>query len=172
MIGDLARILGPENRGKLTSFLLWALAYGVLQGVSVTFLVPIARAIGTGDWADATRWLLLLLVPAAGACVANYVQTMKGFRVALLLLATMHQRVGDHLVTLPLVWFGKDTVGRVSLLAGKGTIAVGGAAAHLLTPLAVGVVTPATIVACLLVLEPWLGVTLLVCAPLIYLASR
>lgn len=172
MIRDLARILGPENRHILRTFLVWAVTFGVLQGISVVFLVPIARALADADYAGAARWLAGLAVCAAVCCVAYYRQAMRGFEVALLLLRTMHMRIGDHLVTLPLGWFGKDTVGRTSQIAGKGTLGAAGAAAHLLTPLVSGIATPAAIVVCLLILDPRLGGALLLCVPLIHLAAR
>ncbi|MFF2555474.1 ABC transporter ATP-binding protein [Nocardia sp. NPDC058058] len=172
MIADLAAILGRPHRGKLRTFLSWAIGYGVLQGLSVVFLLPIARALHSGDYGTAWRWLAGAAACAALCCLAHYRQAMAGFEVALTLLRTMHLRVGDHLVKLPLGWFGPDTVGRAAQIASKGTLSVSGAAAHLLTPVVTGVATPATIVLCLLVLDWRLGAVLLVCAPLIWLAAR
>lgn len=172
MIRDLYRILGSEHGRKLRWFLVFATISALMQGISILFLLPVADALDDGHYGDAGCWLAGLAAAVIVASVTHYLQAMQGFNVGLFLLRFMHRRVGDHLVALPLGWFGEDTVGEVSQLADKGTLHVAGAAAHLLTPIVYGVVCPATVVVGMLVLEPWLGITLVICAPVIYLAAR
>ncbi|MFT3886679.1 MAG: ABC transporter ATP-binding protein [Arachnia sp.] len=170
MIRELRVVLGPEHRRDYTRFIVWASLYGVLQGLSVSVLLPLARAMADGDGAATTRWLVVLGVAAALCGAAYYVQAMKGFRVALTVLRTMHLNIGDHLVTLPLGWFS-GRVGSVAQIASKGTLAVGGAAAHLMTPLIAGIAGPATVTVCMLLLDWRIGLLLVVAAPLIAAAS-
>jgi ATP-binding cassette, subfamily B, bacterial IrtB/YbtQ len=171
MIRQLRVVLGPDQQREYTSFLVWASVYGVLQGLSVALLVPVATSLAAGDWASTWRWLAVLAAAAACCSVAHYVQAMKGFHVAITVLRTMHLTIGDHLVTLPVGWFAGKT-GSVAQIAAKGTIAVGGAAAHLLTPLITGIAGPATVALCLLAYDWRLGLALVVSAPLIAGASR
>ena len=170
MIRQLRLILGPEHRGAYTRFLVWATLYGVLQGLSVSLLLPIARALSDGDMAAAWRWIGALAVAALLCAIAQYVQAMRGFAVALTVLRTMHERVGDHLVTLPVGWFAGKT-GSVAQVASKGTLAVGSAAAHLMTPLIVGFAGPAAVTVCMLFLDWRIGLALVVAAPLLAAAS-
>ncbi|WP_338890245.1 ABC transporter ATP-binding protein [Rhodococcus sovatensis] len=172
MIRDLIRILGPQHRGPVRAFLFWAIAYGVLQGIAVSFLVPVTRALFEGDYPSALRWLAAMAVAALACSTAHYVQAMKGFGVALTALRTMHLRIGDHLVTLPLGWFGPETVASTSQMASKGTLSVGGAAAHLLTPVITGIASPATIVVAVLFFDWRLGIALLLAVPVIAATSR
>lgn len=171
MIGKLRLVLGPEHQRDYSVFLAWATAYAVLQGLSVSVLVPVATALVDADYAATWRWLGVLAVLAVATAVAYYVQAMKGFHVALVVLRTMHLSIGDHLVTLPLGWFAGKT-GTVAQIAAKGTIAVGGAAAHLMTPLIVSVVAPATVVVCMLAFDWRLGAALLLSVPVLFAASR
>jgi ATP-binding cassette, subfamily B, bacterial IrtB/YbtQ len=172
MIRDLMRILGPGNDDRYRVFLAWAVAYGVLQGVSVALLVPVTRSLFDADWPSFWRWLSVMAVTTLLCMVAHYVQAMKGFESALVLLRTMHLRLGDHLVTLPLGWFGATRVGQVSQIATKGTISVMGAIAHLMTPLISGVVTTATIAVSMFFFDWRLGLALVVSAPVIWVAAR
>lgn len=172
MIRDLLRILGPENGDRYRLYLVWAVVYGILQGVSVALLVPVTQSLFAADWSAFWRWLIAMAVTAAICMVTHYVQAMRGFESALVLLRTMHLRLGDHLVTLPLGWFGTARLGQVSQIATKGTVSVMGAVAHLMTPLIVGVVTPATIAVAMFFFDWRLGFALVLSAPVIWAAAR
>lgn len=170
MINDLLRILGKEHRRALHVYLAWVIGYGVLQGVAMAFLVPVLERLIAGDTSGFLGWLGALAVAVLATCVAHYVQAMKGFAVALTVLSSMHNRLGDHVVGLPLGWFSTEKVGRLSKLVTTGTVMVGGLFAHLLTPLVVGIATPATIAVAMFFFEWRLGVAVLICVPVLYFA--
>ncbi|GAA1829357.1 ABC transporter ATP-binding protein [Pseudonocardia ailaonensis] len=172
MIADLLSLLGPAHRRRLHAYFAWVAAYGVLQGVATLLLVPVFRDLLAGDTAAALRGLAFVLVAVLLTCVAHYVQAMRGFAVAIIVLTTMHERLGDHVVTLPLGWFSSEKIGRLSRTATGGTTMVAGLFAHLLTPTVTGVVTPATIAVGTLFLDWRLTLAVLVCTPLLYLAFR
>ncbi|MDR1512546.1 MAG: hypothetical protein LBS56_03545, partial [Propionibacteriaceae bacterium] len=171
MIRQIRAVLGREHQADLTRFVVWAAVSGTLQGFSVSLLVPIARALAAGDWAGAWRWIGVLAAAVAVCAVAHYIQAMRGYEVALVVLRTMHLNIGDHLVRLPLGWFAGKT-GSVAQIASKGTLSAGGAAAHLMTPLIVGIAAPAAVTVSLLWFDWRLGLALVVAAPLIALSSR
>ncbi|ROO60482.1 ATP-binding cassette subfamily B protein [Micromonospora sp. Llam0] len=171
MIRQLRAVLGPQDQRLYTRFLIWATAYGVLQGVAIVFLVPIARALIAGDYPATLAWLGGMLVAVLACSVAHYTQAMLGYQVAVIVLKTMHLNIGDHLVKLPIGWFA-GKVGRVAQVASKGTLAVGGGAAHLMTPLITGIAGPATVTVAMFFLDWRLGLTLLAAAPVVALASR
>ncbi|MGW2546616.1 ABC transporter ATP-binding protein, partial [Kitasatospora sp. NPDC001574] len=172
MIRDLAAVLGPAHRRTLHRFLAILAVYGIAQGAAVSFLVPVLSRLLDGDTAGAGRWCLWAAGAVAVTLVAHYAQAMAGFRVALAVLTTLHHRLGDHAVTLPLGWFDNTTVGRLSRLGTTAVQTVSGACAHLLQPLVTGVLAPAT-VAVVTLLHDWrLGLAVLVCAPLVWLSAR
>ncbi|MFC8366727.1 MULTISPECIES: ABC transporter ATP-binding protein [unclassified Streptomyces] len=172
MIRHLATVLGPDHRGALRRYFAWLVAYAVLEGVAMAFLVPVLRSVFDGDTAGALRHLAVLTVLVVVTCVARYQQAMRGFGLAVVTLTTLHDRLGDHLVRLPLGWFTSEKVGRVARSATTGTLTVTNVFAHQLTPLVSGIVTPATVALVMLVLDWRLGLVLVACAPLLYATHR
>jgi len=81
-------------------------------------------------YADAGRWLGVLAVVVVVAALAHYVQATLAIRMALTTMRLLHHRLGDHMVTLPLGWFNRETVGHVSQIAVKGTVFVGTSGAN------------------------------------------
>ncbi len=171
MIRQLRAVLGPEHQGDYTRFLVWATIYGILQGFAVSLLVPVARALAAGDRTGTWTWLAVLAAAVLLCGIAHYVQAMRGFRVAITVLLTMHLNIGDHLVTLPIGWFAGKT-GSVAQIASKGTLAAGSAAAHLMTPVVVGIAAPTAVTVSMLFFDWRLGLALILAAPLIALAAR
>jgi ATP-binding cassette, subfamily B, bacterial IrtB/YbtQ len=145
MIRGFLRILGPQ-RGLMFGYLAWVSAYGVLHGVAMVLLVPISQALFDGRYGDAARWLAVLAAVVVAAAVAQYVQSSRAMRMALATMRLLHRRLGDHMVTLPLGWFSRDTVGSVSQIAVKGTTFVGTSGAHLITPIVLNTVSAGTVV--------------------------
>ncbi|MCQ4261537.1 ABC transporter [Stutzerimonas stutzeri] len=172
MIRSLFTLLGPAHSARLYRYLAWLVASAVLQGLAVTLLVPILRALFADDLTTAMAWLAGLAALVTLTCIAHYQQAMKGFALALVVLSTLHDRLGQHLVSLPLGWFNSEKVGRLSRSATSGTLMVTGMFAHYLGPVVCGVVVPATVALTLFVFDWRLGLTALLCAPLIYLAHR
>ncbi|WP_323990519.1 ABC transporter ATP-binding protein [Pseudomonas canadensis] len=168
MIRSLVTLLGPAHAPRLYRYLAWLVTSAVLQGLAVALLVPILHALFAGDLPTATAWLAGLAAMVVLTCIAHYQQAMKGFALALLVLTTLHDRLGQHLVSLPLGWFNSEKVGRLSRSATSGTLMVTGLFAHYLGPVVSGVVVPATVALTLFVFDWRLGLTAVLCAPLIY----
>ncbi|GAS94053.1 ABC transporter ATPase/permease [Mycolicibacterium canariasense] len=161
MIRGFLRILGPQ-RGLMFGYLAWVSAYGLLHGIAMVLLVPISQALFDGRYGDAARWLGVLAVVVVAAAVAQYVQSSRAMRMALATMRLLHHRLGDHMVTLPLGWFTRDTVGSVSQIAVKGTTFVGTSGAHLITPIVLNIVSAATVVAGLALFDWRIAVVALV----------
>ncbi|WP_210163302.1 ABC transporter ATP-binding protein [Niveispirillum irakense] len=174
LIADLLKILGPQRRGALYRYFAWLLAYGVLEGLAVTLLVPVLRALLAQplDMGALTGWLLALGGVVLCCCIARYQQSMQGFNLALVVLTSLHRRLGDHVATLPLGWFSGERIGRLSQSATNGTLMVTNIFAHLLTPVVTGLVTPCIIALAMLIFDWRLGLCALLSAPLILLAHR
>ncbi|KIU17527.1 ABC transporter ATP-binding protein [Mycolicibacterium llatzerense] len=171
MISGFLRILGAE-RGRMYSFLAWAVGYGLLHGLSMTLLVPISLALFGGDFGAAGRWLVVLAVVVLLSAVAHYVQAAQSMRMALTTMRLLHHRLGDHMVTLPLGWFTRERVGQVSQIAVKGTTFVGTSSAHLVTPLVVNTTSALTVVVGLFVFDWRIGIAALAGGVVLILATR
>lgn len=145
MIRGFAQILGPQ-RGRMFRFLSVVTVYGILHGLVMLLLVPVTVALFDGDFAAAGRWLGLMALTVVVASVLNYLQAELAIRMALTTMRLLHHRLGDHMVTLPLGWFTRETVGKVSQIAVKGTVFVGTSGGNLITPLVVNSVSAVTVV--------------------------
>ncbi|MFA7901196.1 ABC transporter ATP-binding protein [Pseudomonas aeruginosa] len=168
MIRSLLTLLGPSHAVRLYRYLAWLVASAVLQGLAVALLVPILQALFAGDLSTALVWLSALAAMVVLTCIAHYQQAMKGFALALVVLTTLHDRLGQHLMRLPLGWFNSEKIGRLSRSATSGTLMVTGLFAHYLGPVVSGMVIPATVALTLFVFDWRLGLTAVACAPLIY----
>ncbi|MFG3397641.1 ABC transporter ATP-binding protein [Streptomyces parvus] len=172
MIRDLSAVLGSAHRAVLFRYLAALCGYAVAQGLAVSFLVPVLGDLLGGDTGGAARWTGWLAVAVLITLGAHYVQAMLGFRVALVILTTLHHRLGDHVAALPLGWFDGTTVGRLTRMGTKSVLSIAGSCAHLLQPLVTGVLTPATVVVVMVFLDWRLGLAAVVCSPLVLLAAR
>jgi ATP-binding cassette subfamily B protein len=155
------RILGPQ-RGRVYAYLAWVTVYGVLHGVAMILLVPISVALFDARYADAGRWLGALAVVVVVAAVAQCVQSSLAIRMALTTMRLLHHRLGDHMVTLPLGWFTRETVGRVPKIAVKGTVFVGTSGANLITPVVLNTMSAATVTVGLFLYDWRIGLVALV----------
>ncbi|HUO40865.1 MAG TPA: ABC transporter ATP-binding protein, partial [Mycobacterium sp.] len=72
--------------------------------------------------------------------------TSLGYQVGTDLLTSFHTRIGNHLATLPLGWFGAGRTGPVGRLITKDAVDVADFPAHLLRHVVVGVSAPATLI--------------------------
>ena len=171
MIRGFLGILGPQ-RGRMYTYLAWVTVYGVLHGVAMILLVPISAALFDTRYADAGRWLGVLAVVVAVAAVAQYVQSTLAIRMALTAMRLLHHRLGDHMVTLPLGWFSRETVGHVSQIAVKGTVFVGTSGANLITPMVLNTTSAATVTVGLCVYDWRIGLVALVGGLLLVLCGR
>ncbi|MGW3834606.1 ABC transporter ATP-binding protein [Streptomyces microflavus] len=172
MIRDLTAVLGSAHRAVLFRYLAALFAYAVAQGLTVAFLVPVLGDLLNGDTGGAARWTVWMAGAVLVTLGLHYVQAMLGFKVALVILTTLHHRLGDHVAALPLGWFDGTTVGRLTRMGTKSVLSIAGSCAHLLQPLVTGVLTPATVVVVMLLLDWRLGLATLVCSPLILFAAR
>lgn len=111
MIRSLVTLLGPAHAARLYRYLAWLVTSAVLQGLAVALLVPILQALFAGDLHRAMTWLGALAAMVLLTCIAHYQQAMQGFALALLVLTTLHDRLGQHLVSLPLGWFNSERSG-------------------------------------------------------------
>lgn len=145
MIRGFLQILGPQ-RGEMFSFLSVVTVYGILHGLVMLLLVPVTVSMFDGDFAATGRWLGLMALTVLVASVLNYVAAKLAIRMALTTMRLLHHRLGDHMVTLPLGWFTRETVGKVSQIAVKGTVFVGTSGGNLVTPLVVNTASAVTVV--------------------------
>lgn len=171
MIRQLFRILGPDAaslRGLIAAMLIGA----ILQGVAFAMLVPLLRALLSGDDQKVWLWLAaeVAIVLAYGA--VHYVSKIWALKASWSLSGKLWHRLGDHISSLPLGWFTAEKTGSVARLSSNGVFDVMGLPTNLLRPLMDTFVTPAVVVALMFLFDWRLALITLVTGPLIALAYR
>ncbi|OBK81510.1 ABC transporter ATP-binding protein [Mycobacterium sp. 1164985.4] len=171
MIRGFLQILGPQ-RERMFSFLSVVTVYGILHGLVMLLLVPVTVSLFDGDFAAAGGWLGIMALTVLAASALNYLQAKLAIRMALTTMRLLHHRLGDHMVTLPLGWFTRETVGKVSQIAVKGTVFVGTSGGNLVTPLVVNTVSAVTVVIGLFFFDWRVGLVALVGGVLLVVCGR
>lgn len=172
MTALLTRVLGREQTERLRRVLLWAAVAAALQGVAYALLVPLLTRL-LGDAPEAAwPWVAALAAATVAYGAVAFIATVRGNRFSADLGRTLHHRVGDHVVALPLGWFGGERTGALGQLAGHGVVQVMNAAANLLRPLCNAFVTPAVVVLATFVFDWRLALAMLVAAPVAAAAFR
>ncbi|MGC3955525.1 MAG: ABC transporter ATP-binding protein [Propionicimonas sp.] len=164
-------VLPSGEQRRLRRLVVLAALHGMLQGVSMLLLVPLVSALATGAFPVALRWLAALAVAVVVTGIVGYLQSMRGFGLAVDVMRTLHQRIGERLVRLPVGWFAGRRA-EVSTLVTAGTLSVGGSPGYLLTPLVTLVTSAATVAAGLLVLDWRLGVAAVLAGAAVSAAAR
>lgn len=171
MLNAVKSVLGDDQR-KLWAFVFVAVPTGIFEALAMASMVPIFVALFTGDEAGLWRWMGICGALTAAYMVLYYLQGMRSFDVALSILRNLQRRLGDHVVTLPLGWFTAGRGGLLSLLATKGVMSLANAAAHMMSPVVVGLSASLTVAVIVLTIQWQLGVALLVTIPLIWGLTR
>ncbi|MGO8967607.1 ABC transporter ATP-binding protein [Mycobacterium sp.] len=174
IIGYLLELLDGRGRRRLRTMLVLQGAQGVLQGLGFLFVVPVIGALVERP----THWGHLWFPIAAIAVTVGVHHgllawsTSLGYRVGTDVLTSFHARIGNHLATLPLGWFGAGRTGPVGRLITKDAVDVADFPAHLLRHVVVGVSAPATLIIGSYLSDWRIGIALTLGALLCALALR
>jgi ATP-binding cassette subfamily B protein len=148
IVSYLLELLDGRGRRRLRTMLALQVAQGALQGLGFLFVVPLIGALVQRP----TYWGQLWIAIAAIAVTVGVHHallawsTSLGYLVGTDVLASFHTRIGNHLATLPLGWFGAHRTGPIGRLVTKDATDVADFPAHLLRHVIVGVSTPATLI--------------------------
>lgn len=166
MLMTFLRLLG-EDAHVFRRYGWMAITLGILNGLTLTLLVPVLERLLAHDVRGAGFWLTAL---AAGlllcwawrrrveqASVAVQVAVLQGCR----------HRIGDHIARLPVGWFTPQNTARLNHVMTHGMFELSELPGHLFTPILSGLVTPLVLVLALLVLHWPLGLIMLVALPIL-----
>jgi ATP-binding cassette, subfamily B, bacterial IrtB/YbtQ len=172
MIRQLLTVVGSEHGGALRRMLIGLIVGAVLQGVAFALLVPILQALLGTDPSSAWPWIWMMLGVSLLYAIAYFDSLRTGIDAGATLSKGLHQRIGDHVATLPLGWFAPERVGELGQLTTKSVMDIMGVPAHLLRPLVTSVVTPATVVVLMYLFDWRLALAATLTAPVIVLVYR
>ncbi|OQZ90166.1 cytochrome bd biosynthesis ABC transporter ATP-binding protein [Mycobacterium alsense] len=148
MIRYLSALLDDRGRRRLRAMLALQAAQGVLQGLGFLFVIPLLAALieRPASWGQVWFWIAAIAVTVSLHHGLLTRSTSLGYLIGTDLLTGFHTRIGNHLATLPLGWFGAVRTGPVGRLITKDAVDVADFPAHLLRHVVVGVSAPATLI--------------------------
>ncbi|WP_433887484.1 ABC transporter ATP-binding protein [Streptomyces sp. CA-111067] len=164
MITQLLRIVGNGHRRALFGYLAATTVYSVSEGAAFGLLVPFLTALIEHRTSTAALWLIPLGGTVVAGWIAGYLMGLRALRLSSLWRRALYDRIGAHLVTLPLGWFDQARTGSVERLLGAGVRTVA-AAPSLAQRLLGAVLVPTTIVVFLLCADWRVGLAALVTVP-------
>lgn len=160
--------LTDDGRARQRRFLVLCASGGLLDGLAVVALMPLAATLvhGSGSWGLGTAgWITVLCLLAIGGGILKFVSARLGYSYVIDYLGQAHEVIGRTLARLPLGWFGPERTGRLSRLVTGDLVTVAETNAHMTGQFATNAVALTTIVLGSLVWDPRIGLTLLVIAP-------
>lgn len=148
VVGYLMELLDERGRRRLRTMLILQGAQGVLQGVGFLFVVPLIAAVveRPAHWGPLWGAIAAIAVTVAVHHVLLARSTTLAYQVGTDALTGFHTRIGDHLASLPIGWFGPDRTGPVGRLVTKDAVDVADFPSHLLRHVIVGVTAPITLI--------------------------
>jgi ATP-binding cassette subfamily B protein len=174
MIRYLSELLDERGRRHLRVMLVVQAAQGVLQGLGFLLVAPLVAGLTSPpvDWGRFWLWLGAIVAAVAAHHVLLAWSTSLGYLVGTDVLTSFHERIGNHLATLPIGWFRGDRTGPIGRMLGKGTMDVANIPAHLLRHVVVGLTAPATMIVGSFLFDWRIGVAFTAGAVLCALALR
>ncbi|MGW3346260.1 ABC transporter ATP-binding protein [Nonomuraea rubra] len=174
MIRYLSELLDGRGRRHLRVMLAAQAGQGVLQGLGFLSVAPLVAALTTApvDWSRFWLWAGVITAAVAAHHALLAWSTSLGYVVGTDVLTGFHERLGNHLATLPIGWFRGDRTGPIGRMLGKGTMDVANIPAHLLRHVVVGLTAPATMILGSFLLDWRIGLAFTAGAVLCALALR
>ena len=166
MLKTFLKLLGSDAP-VFRRYAWMAVALGILNGLTITALVPVVTHLLEGDLRATAMWLAVLAVGLLVCSVWRGKVEKASVQVRITVLQSSRHRLGDHIARLPVGWFTPQNTARLNHVLTHGMFELSELPAHLFTPILSGVVTPLVFVAALLVLHWPLGVITLVALPIL-----
>ena len=166
MLKTFLKLLGSDAP-VFRRYAWMAVALGILNGLTITALVPVVTYLLEGDLRATAMWLAVLAVGLLVCSVWRGKVEKASVQVRITVLQSSRHRLGDHIARLPVGWFTPQNTARLNHVLTHGMFELSELPAHLFTPILSGVVTPLVFVAALLMLHWPLGLITLVALPIL-----
>ncbi len=171
MIKQLRDLLEPSARRHYDTTLALFACAALFQGIAFVLLVPVLRALFAPDaniWVP-VGWLALATVAFAST---TWVAARQSQRIAIELASELQRELGDVIARLPLGTVDLALTGRLARLTSSGIMNIAQVPAHLFRLILNAVVTPATVLIGLVLIDWRIALAVLICAPLLGLTYK
>jgi ATP-binding cassette subfamily B protein len=172
MIRRLLHYSSATARRLLIAELFFIVATAILQGIAFLLLVPLLRALFSGDVPGTASWLAVVAAVGLGYVLTTWFASQIGMKASSALLESLLERLGDRLVELPVAWFGPDRSGLIAGIATQGAMFVSNMPYAILRQVLVGFLTPGTVLIGMYVFDWRLALAMTVMVPVLIVGYR
>ena len=108
MLKTFLKLLGSDAP-VFRRYAWMAVALGILNGLTITALVPVVTYLLEGDLRATAMWLAVLAVGLLVCSVWRGKVEKASVQVRITVLQSSRHRLGDHIARLPVGWFTPQT---------------------------------------------------------------
>lgn len=172
MIVDQIDELVGEKTGVKAQTVLFAFAGVVEAGVYVA-LLPLLHALAQADGASALKWALVAVALGIASAAMNFIVETRGYFIGTkCLVKRIQERLGDHVVSLPLGWFDSSRAGQLSALLERDLQMVMNFPGVFLRQLVLSITVPACIALLFLYIDWRIFLAFVALSPLLYVGAK
>ena len=172
MIRKVFALIPTDLRRHVPSYLS-LIGFGALgQIAAYLLLIPVLQALFDGNFGSAWRWTIWLAVAVLVASACSYQQLLVGLRIGVGMLRGVQTRLGDHLSTLPLGWFGTANAGSISKMTVGGVREILNVVNYLLAPVITAVLVPVGVAIGVLFIDWRIALVMLISLPVLLFVSN
>lgn len=172
MIRKVFALIPTDLRRHVPSYLSLIGVGALGQIAAYLLLIPVLQALFDGDFGSAWRWTIWLAVAVLVASACSYQQLLVGLRIGVGMLRGVQTRLGDHLSTLPLGWFGTANAGSISKMTVGGVREILNVVNYLLAPVITAVLVPVGVAIGVLFIDWRIALAMLISLPVLLFVSN
>lgn len=171
IIDQVDKLAGRRTKTK-TQAVLYVVC-GLLEAGVYASLLPFIESLASSEGEEALFWVVVALAFGLAAALVNYFVENHGYVIGdKVVLRSIQDRLGDHVVKLPLGWFTADRAGQLSALLARDLQMVMNFPGIFLRQL----VLSATVPVCIAVLFFWvdwrIAVSFVLLSPFLYVGAK
>ncbi|NKY52443.1 ABC transporter ATP-binding protein [Nocardia vermiculata] len=172
MIRKVFALIPTDLRRHVPSYLSLIGVGALGQIAAYLLLIPVLQALFDGNFGSAWRWTIWLAVAVLVASACSYQQLLVGLRIGVGMLRGVQTRLGDHLSTLPLGWFGTANAGSISKMTVGGVREILNVVNYLLAPVITAVLVPVGVAIGVLFIDWRIALVMLISLPVLLFVSN
>lgn len=157
MIRRLYAIADASGRARIVVYLALAAVEILLMSAMLVMLIPLARALFSGDPGSALPLIVAIASLGLLTAVAEVASSVFGQRMGGALILRMHETIGERIMALPIGWFDNERVGTISYLTSRGVTFAANAPSSFLKPVWQATVAPILVGVAVLWVDPIVG---------------
>lgn len=168
---QMDNLVGKPTGVKLQAFLY--VLCGLSEAAIYVALLPLLRLLVAGDYAAAAYLLALAAALALLNCGIGFWADNRGYLIGIEeVMHSLQDKLGDHIVRLPLGWFTKERSGQVSTLLTKNLQMAMNMPSVFMRQMILAVTTPAAVCLLFFFIDWRIGLAFVIMGPFLFWGSR